>query len=199
MIDELPGDGLKAIWHNQATETSTMTLRLIQMKARELQAQTRRKLLGTVVGPLAAALFYAFGLRQFPRLSNTLHPLFLLALLWSLCGLYFLNRAMWSPLMPGDAGLSTGLEFCRAELARRRQLLRRLLLWSLGPLLLTLATFILAVAMSGAGNQRLLPNGLPFLILVVLWIVAYFAMRAREQRELQREIEELEEMGRLAG
>lgn len=43
------------------------------------------------------------------------------------------------------------------------------------------------------------PVGLPFLGLVVVWIVAYFVLRSREQRQLQREIEELEELGIPAG
>lgn len=195
MSDEFPGDKLKAIWHNQQTETSAMTVKLIQSKARELQSKTRKKLLGTLVGPLAAALIYMLGLKLFPRLASILHPLFLAALVWSLCGLYFLNRAMWSGVMPGDAGLATGLDFCREELERRRQLLRRLLVWSLGPLLLSLGTFILALALSGSANKGLVPSGLPFLGLLVVWIVAYFVLRAKEQRELQREIEELKELG----
>jgi hypothetical protein len=46
---------------------------------------------------------------------------------------------MWSMEMPADAGLSTGLQFCRDEIERRRTLLRRVLFWSLGPILLALA------------------------------------------------------------
>jgi hypothetical protein len=65
-----------------------------------------------------------------------LHPLCAFTLVWSLVGLYFLNRGTWSTVMPGVAGLSTGLEFCRGEIERRRYLLRRVLLWSLGPVLL---------------------------------------------------------------
>ncbi|MGJ5819302.1 hypothetical protein [Paludibaculum fermentans] len=196
MSDELPGNELKAIWHNQPTEPSTMTLKLMRSKVRDLQAKTRRQALGALAGPLAAALVYAFGMRQFPRLAHVMHPLFLIALGWSLLGIYFLNHEMWSPAMPGDAGLSTGLEFCRAELERRRKLLSRLLLWSFGPILLTLGTFLLALALSGAAGKGLFPNGLPFMALLVIWILAYFARRAKEQRILQREIEELDDLAR---
>ena len=51
-----------------------MTLKLIRSKARELQAKTRRKLLGTVAGPLAAAFFYAFGIREFAPLGTRAAP-----------------------------------------------------------------------------------------------------------------------------
>ena len=160
-----------------------MTMKLIRSKARDLQAKTRRQLLGTVAAPLAAAFLYAFGIREFPALEHVLHPLFA-----------FLNRGVWSTVMPGDAGLSTGLEFCRGEIERRRYLLRRVLLWSLGPVLLAIGTFILGLAMIGTTDRGLFPNGLPFLALVVVWILAYFVMRAREQRELKQELDELNDV-----
>lgn len=96
--------------------------------------------------------------------------------------------------MPGDAGPSTGLEFCRREIERQRDLLRRVLLWSFGPVLLTIGTFILALAMVGAKDRGIFPNGLPFLALIVVWVVAYFIIRFREQGELHREIDELNDI-----
>src|SRR6185503_5210420 len=98
----------------------------IQWKARELHAKTRRQLLGTLAGPLVAAFFYVIGTKSFPLLQPVLQPFFALALAWSLVGLYFLNLGMWSAAMPGDAGLSTGLEFCRREIGRQRNLGRRI-------------------------------------------------------------------------
>lgn len=196
MRNELPGNDAKTVWQNQPTETPTMTLELIRSKARELHAKTRRQLLGTLAGPLPAAFFYAFGMREFPRLQHVLHPLFAFALLWSLVGLYFLTRGMSSTVMPGDAGLSTGLEFCRREIERRDYLLRRVLLWSFGPVLLAIGTFILALALVGSRDRALIPNGLPFLGFVAMWICGYFVMRMREQRELKRESEELNNIER---
>jgi hypothetical protein len=171
-----------------------MTLKLIQRRSRDLRARTRRKLLGTLVGPFAAGLFYAYGMKEFAPLRQVLQPLFAFALAWSLAGLYFLNRGMWSAVMPGDAGLSTGLEFCRREIERQRDLVRRVLLWTFGPIMLTIGTFILALAMVSTKDKGLFPNGLPFLIAIVAWIFAYFAIRVREQRELQREFDELNDI-----
>jgi hypothetical protein len=147
-----------------------------------------------LAGPLAAGLFYAFGMKSFPALEQVLQPLFAVALAWSLAGLYILNRGMWSAVMPGDAGLSTGLEFCRREIERQRDLVRRVLLWSLGPVMLAIGTLILALAMVSTKDRGLIPNGLPFLIAIVVWIIAYFNIRFREQRELQREIDELNDI-----
>ena len=173
-----------------------MTLDVIRSKARELRAKTRKQLLGTVAGPLAAAFLYAFGMKEFPAMQQPVRVLFLFAIGWSVVGLYFLNRGMWSAMMPGDAALSTGLEFCRREIERRRNLLRRLLLWSLAPILLAIATFIAALAMLGTKHKSLFPNALPFMALVAIWICAYFFRRMQEQRELNREIVELDDLGR---
>lgn len=196
MRSELPGDGPKDIWLSQPTETRTMTLKLIQQRPRELRAKTRRKLLGTLAGPLAAGLFYAFAIKEFAALGQVLQPLFVVALAWSLAGLYFLNRGMWSAEMPAEAVLSTGLAFCRREIERQRDLVRRLLLWSFGPVMLAIGTFILALAMVSTKDKGLFPNGLPFLIAVAVWISAYFIIRWREQRDLQRDLDELNDIER---
>lgn len=74
-------------------------------------------------------------------------------------GPYFLNRGMWSTtVMPGDAELSTGLEFCRREIERRHCLLRRVLLWSFGPVLLATGAFVLALAMIGTKRPGTIPE-----------------------------------------
>ncbi|MGI8744197.1 MAG: hypothetical protein ACR2NN_16810 [Bryobacteraceae bacterium] len=194
MRDDFHGDDLRTIWQNQPTEASTMTLEKIRQKARELHAKTRRELLGTLTVPLVVALFYAFGIKQFPPLQQVLQPLFAFALAWSLAGLYFLNRGKWSGAMPGDSGFSAGLELCRREIERRRDYFRHVLLWSFGPVLLVIGTFILALAI--VAGRGIFPNAMPFIMLVVVWIAAYFVIRVRKQRELQREIDELNDIER---
>ena len=169
-----------------------MTLEKIRQKARELHAKTRRQLLGNVAVPLIVVASLRFRHETVPR-SSAATRYSCSRFVWSLAGLYFLNRGMWSAAMPGDAGLSTGLEFYRREIERRRYLFRRVLLWSFGPVLLTIGTFILALAIE-AGDQGIFPNAIPFMTLVVVWIAAYFVIRMREQRELQREIDELNDI-----
>jgi hypothetical protein len=162
----------------------------IRRKARELHRQTRRKLLGTLTVPFVVGFFCVFVSEQFPGLKRVLEPLFAFAFAWSLAGVYFLNRGNWSRVMPVDAGFSAGLEFCRREIARRRDYSRRSLLWSLGPMLLAIGAFIAALAM--VAGRRIVPNAVPFISLVAVWISAYFLItRVREQRQLQREIDEL--------
>ena len=151
--------------------------------------------MGTVAGPLAAGVFCAYGMKEFAGLRQVLQLPFACAIAWSLAGVYFLNRGLWTAQIPetqpGDAGLSTGLEFCRREIARQRDLVRRALVWSFGPIMLAIGTFVAALAEVSSRERGIFPNGLPFLILVVVWIVAWFAIRLREQRGLQSEIDEL--------
>lgn len=144
--------------------------------------------------PLAIALLYALGIVQFPLLQQVLHPLFAFALVWSLAGTYLVSRGNWSGAMPGDAGVSAGLEFCRREIERRQDFFRRVLLWLFGPVMLAIGTFVLALAMIESKN--FFPNAMPFMVLVALWIAVYFFARVREQGTLRREIDELNDIER---
>lgn len=196
MRNDSPEIDPKRIWQGQPAGSSQITSEKIRLKMRELHAKTRKQVLGSVVAPVAAVFFYVFDAKEFPSLGYVLQPLTICALLWSFAGLFFLNRGMWPLELPPDAGLTTGLDFCRREIERRRLLLRRVLFWSFGPVLLCLASVILALVLAGTRDRSLFPNGLPFLALVAAWIVGYFVVRLREQRELQREANELNEIGR---
>lgn len=190
MPDNLPNDDAKNLWQSQTTEKVEMSSILIRSKSRDLRARTRRKLMGLITAPAAVAFFYAFGARQLQL--NGFHWLFALTLAWSLAGLYVLSRGAPTPDLAEDAGLNTGLEFCRRELERQRAIVRGLLIWSLAPMLTGIATFLLAVAMV----TSLLPKALPFLGLLVIWLVSFMVIRWREQRSLERELKEIREIER---
>jgi hypothetical protein len=192
MQNDSPENGVRTIWLNQPTEKPTVISKLIEQRTRQLRAKTRWKLIGTVAGPLGAGFFYAYSMKAFPALRQVLQPSFALAVAWSLAGLYFLNRGMWPAATPGNVGLNTGLEVCRLEIKRQLDLVRRSLVWSFGPVMLAVATFILALAM--ISTRTIIPSALPFLIVLVVWIVAFFVIRLRQQRELQREIDELKDI-----
>jgi hypothetical protein len=52
---------------------------------------------------------------------------------------------MWSPALPAQSGLTTSLEFYRREIERRRSLVRRFPGWSFGPMVLTIAAFVVPI------------------------------------------------------
>lgn len=198
MRNDSSGNDPKTIWQNQPTEPSAMTLEKIRQKTQELHAKTRRKLLGNVVVPFFVVAFYGFSMKQFH--DPVLRSMFAFAIAWSLAGLYFLNRGMWSGMLPADAASSTGLECYRREVERRRSLSSRFMLWGLGPVIFAIATLIMLILSLGTGSgislSRALRNMTPFLTLLVLWLVGVFVIRMRDQRELQREIDELNDIER---
>ena len=186
-----------------------MTLEKIRQKTQELHAKTRRQMIGSFIVPLAVFAFYGYGIAKFP--DPVLRTVFACAIAWSLAGQYFLNRGMWSAMLPGDAALSTGLESYRREVERQRSLFGRFMLWQFGPLMFAIATLILLILTLGIGNRGMPLNGAiltgailtgallkmsPFLTLMAIWIVSFFVIRMRAQRQLQREIDELNEIER---
>jgi hypothetical protein len=193
MANDSSGNDPRTIWQNQLTEASAMTLEKIQEKVRQLHAKTRRQMLGNLVVPLVVSALCGFGMKQFPHPG--LRSLFALSITWSLAGLYFLNRGMWSAMLPEEAALSTGLESYRREVERRRSLTGRVLLWGFGPVVFAVATLIVLILTLGTGSGMRLQEALlkmtPFLSLLAVWFGGFFVIRMRQQRELQREIEEL--------
>jgi hypothetical protein len=194
MRDDFSENALQKIWQSQPTEPTVMTLEKIREKVQVLHTKKRRQLLGALTGPLVATFFFVFGVKQFPSLQPVLQAVFALALVWSLAGLYFLSRGRWSSGVPEDVGFSAGLSFCRREIERQRDYLRRVVLWGFGPVLLAIGTFIWALAM--VAGRQIFPKAMPLITLVFVWIAAYFVIRMRQQRGLQREIDELNDIER---
>ena len=193
MQNDSPGNDPRKIWQNQPTEPSIMTLLLIRKKTRELHAKTRGELLRSLAGPLIVVVLGGFGLR-FSDL--VLRVVFVVAMAWSIAGQYFLNRGLWSGAKPEDAALTASLESYRQEVERRRFLFSRVLQWNLGPVLLVIAAWILMSVRMGVLDRTTLPKAAPFLTLLAVWLVAVVVIRIRQQRELQREIDDLDEIGR---
>jgi hypothetical protein len=176
----------KAIWQDQPTEPSAMTLEKIRQKTQQLHAKTRRALLRGITVPLVIVFLSGYAITWVD--GPVVRAVFAFAISWSLAGQYFLNRGMWSPAAEPVSG--TGLESYRREVERRRTLSRRFLGWFLAPVILALAAFT-APLLNLAIRKGMLRNTMPFLVLLVIWIVSVFARRILDQRELRREIDEL--------
>ena len=200
MPNDVPGDDPRAIWLNQPTEPSAMRLGklLLRQKARELHAKTRRELFKNIAAAFLFTVISAFGIAwtsdPLPRTA------FALTAAWALAGQYFLNRGMWLAPLPGDAALITSLEFCRREIEGRRRLFRNLLWWVFGPVVLMVAAIVLSIVSSGAGGWgwSIILNMAPFLALLAIWALSMIVIRVRQQRGLQREIEDQIERERAA-
>jgi hypothetical protein len=175
-----------------------MTLEKIRQKTQELHAKTRRGLLGGIAVSLLIAGISVYGIALGD--GTLVRAVFAFAIAWSLAGQYFVNRGMWPATTPGDAALNTGIESYRREVERRRYLSARFLLWSFGPVVLAIAALIVLLLSFGIRRGMLLKGTLfhmiPFLAMLAIWIVGVFVMRMRDRRELQREIDELNDIER---
>jgi hypothetical protein len=178
----------KNVWQNQPSELSAMTLMMIRQKVQELQAKTRRMLVGNIAAVLIVVASAWFGFLHTDSLVY--RSAFVISVLWAVAGQFFLQRGLWSSASPAQWALVPGVEFYRREIDRRLSVQGRLLQWSLGPMILNLA--LLGLLLTGMARTMSKPGAaLPFTTLCAVWLVAAIALRSKQQRQLKAEREEL--------
>jgi hypothetical protein len=192
MQDDPQDNNLKGIWQNQPMEASQMTIEGLQKKARALRAKTRRELGASIAMALIVFAIAGFGILHTHSLGVRL--VFGLAIAWALAGQYLLHRGMWSATAPGDAARSSGLEFYRQQVEQRFSVFRRVLQWSFGPVVLSIATLILVLVGIAENQSRSVEKVIPFCTCFAIWIVVFFVLRSRSQRKLRQEIDELNDI-----
>jgi len=196
MPNDSSTNDLKTIWQNQPTEPSKMTLVMIRHKTQQLQAGTRRALLNEIAASVFLVGFYGVGIWWVH--GAALRAAFVLAIVWTLSGQFFVDRGRLSESSQLDVSLNTSLQSYRREVERRRYLSGRFLLWSFGPAVLAigaLSIYLLTLIWNhGAWSQGYLLSTMPFFALLGLWFVGVFVLRMRHRRELQREIDQLSEV-----
>lgn len=181
----------KAIWQSQPTEPSKMTLVMIRHKTQELQQKTRRELFGQISASLFLVACYGVGIWCIR--AAVVRAIFALAIAWTLVGQYLVARGNLSDPAQLEVSLSTSLESYRREVERSRHLSSRFLLWMFAPTLLALGTFCAYVLTWTHGFVR---STAPFFTLLGVWFVLLFLQRMRQRRDLQREIDQLNEVER---
>src|SRR5438874_4582800 len=125
MRDDLPANDPRTIWQNQPTEPSSITSEQIRWKARKLRAKTLRERLRNIVMPLLVIGFSGLAIAQ--ARDAVQRTIYAFAIAWALLGRFILHRRIWRATLPGDSALSTGLEFYRREIERRRYLFHHVL------------------------------------------------------------------------
>lgn len=189
MPDDSHKDNPKTIWQDQPMEAPTMTLEVIHEKAREYRSKKRRALVGSIVTVLLIVAISVFGIQH--GSGGGVRMLFALAIVWALAGQSFLHRGKWQPGLPDDATFRTGLDFYRRELEQQQDLVRRILQWSLGPVILSVFSLILVLVEMATGRGLPISRVLPFTILFIVWLISFFVLRSRDQKKLRREFDEL--------
>jgi hypothetical protein len=189
MPDDAPNDTPQKVWQNQPMEAHPMTLEMIRQKAREYRAKARRELAASVAIVLIVVAVSVFGIIHGSGAGTRM--IFALAILWVLAGQAFLHRGMWQPGLPVDATLSAGLDFYRRELEQQQDLVRRILRWTFGPVILSVGSLIVVLIEMARGWSKPISAIMPFATLFVIWIILFFVLRSRNRKKLQREIEQL--------
>jgi hypothetical protein len=191
MPNESSANDPKTIWQSQPTEPSKMTLVMIRHKTQQLHAQTRRDRFAEIAASVIMIGFYGCGIWWIH--AAALRAIFALAIAWTLAGQSFVDRRSLSDASQLEVPLSTSLESYRREVERRRDLSSRFLLWSFGPGILALGAFCAYLLAWTHGFVR---STAPFFTLLGLWFVLLFFQKMRQKRDLQREIDQLNEVER---
>jgi len=160
--------------------------RLATRRASEIYANTRFEILVSIGSAIAFLTVMAL---RFPSLRTPYSELGAAAVItWIIVACYRFRDQIWrSPR--ADAVFETGVSYYSSELKRRRNHLRNTWIWH-GPVLLACLTF---AATAGAMSYPRLERTGPFVLLLLIWIASAVWRRARQARELQKEIDELGE------
>jgi hypothetical protein len=190
--DSFPNDP-KSIWQNQPTEPSKMTMKMIRRKTQQLHTKTRRELLNSIVVSLFVVGLSIFGITRVH--GAAIRAVFVLTIGWTLAAQFFVYRGSLADSEPSDVSLNTSLQSYRREVERQRYLSSRFLVWSFGPYMLAVGAMS-ALLLAIVRPHGFLRNSIPFFTMLGLWFIAVFVIRMQQQHDLQREIDELNEIER---
>lgn len=190
MPDERKPQDPGSLWRSQAGEgVEMMPSQFVRRRAREIESKTCWEIVMSVG---AAVFFVAFITWRFGFPQDRAQRLVLaLAVAWMLASIYLSRHRIWRRKpMPPDAAVTTGLEYYRKRLEDRRDHLKREWLWH-GPVLLACLLFFQIIFGNRLPSPERLLKTLPFVVLLGVWIVVGAWQRWRMAKEIQREIDEL--------
>ena len=167
-----------------------MSLEEIRRKSREFQRKVWRDVMGCLVA-LAAVL----GLAAWNfTVLHTRGDSFVgaaIAVIGAFVA-YQIYRKCPRGGVPPDGTLAASVEAYRAQLARRREALRRMWAWYGGPVLGIMLAFALRVPLAELNHPGLWLNVMPFSVLAVAWSIALAYLSHRQARKLEDEMDALE-------
>ena len=171
------------LWQLQPSEARAIALYEIHRKAKEEERKSRRQ----AVGNLAfSVMLIGFSVWQAVMGRNLLQRIaFALIGTWTLVAVIFAIQRLRSA---GIAVASTGVDYYRAMLGRRRDQIQGAWLGLFGPILCACAAFVVPVI----PNLSQAKNAIPFFLLLVAWAVMYALKAATELRYIRRELAQLE-------
>ena len=188
-MTEPPEDPAKLLWRQQDAETPIMTTLAVRALARGHAERIRNQLLLGYV--LAGVLALRFGFMAFhaPNMVARCGYLLIIAGLGWMIWCISLQRPGRMP--DAGASASTLIAFHRAELKRQKKPHLYLLIAG-GPMIAGMLVVLLGLQQ--AHPIALARGVIPFLGLLALWFVAGWFLQRRQAGQIQRQIDELDEM-----
>lgn len=205
MPNEFPMNDPQSVWQNQRTEPLRMSANDLRRKALEAQSKARFTVLFTIIIGIMSCVVFAWSFaKSNAALARMGYGLVSLCMIYAA---YHVYKWTWPGNLPEGAPINTCLEFYRRALEKQRDYGHR---WRRSGLpALTLLGVVMAAVGTGArnapprwllalgANKHPLLNGLPFFLLLAIWLVAFLILRKKQgPKTLQREIEELRALER---
>ena len=184
-------DSPEALWQSQKKEHQDMTVADVRRMAQTFQRKIRRRNAREYVFAVAGTVVYAVFIWLLPGMLTRIGSAV------TLLSIYFvvhqLRRDGAAREVPADAAARDCLAFHRGELARQRDLLRRVGRWQLAPMLPGLALFFAGLWITHVDDRgdAVIMTASGLLMAAVLLLVYWLNVRAAN--ELQRQIDMLTE------
>jgi hypothetical protein len=189
MPEESKPNDAGAVWRDQPEEKLAVNMQeFMCRRTRELHSGTRLEIFMSIASALVLLVIFAW---RFALAQDTVQQLGMAAVtVWVLISVYRFSDRLRDGPPTHDALATTGLEYYRKELERRRDHLRNSWVWY-GPLFLAcliLATVVARTTLPSVARWR---TALPVIALLVVWVGFDFDRRRRQANELQEEIDEV--------
>jgi hypothetical protein len=195
MPNDFSPDDPRNVWQNQPVEVYQMSADLIRGRAQRRYQQLLLQARASIALGFVLCGLFAFSAAK----AHALLPRtgWAIVSLWCAWFAYHAYRWFWPERLAVDAPFGTSLEFYRRELERRRDYLRHG--WRRAGLIFCFLGLGLVVLPPIVRSPGLAANAVPFFIILTVWFVAYFRLRAGGRRKLEQEIEELRAFERESG
>jgi hypothetical protein len=184
-------DSPEALWQSQKKEHQDMTLADIRRKAQAFQTRIRRRNAREYLFAVAGTLLYVVFIWLLPGMLTKIGSAVTLLSIYSV--VYQLRRDGAAREVPVDAAAADCLAFHRRELARQRDLLRRVGPWHIGPMVPGLALFFGGLWLANVDDlgDAVVMTISGLLMAAVLLLV--YRLNVRAANELQRQLDLLAE------
>ncbi len=195
MENKRPSRDLKALWRDQATEDSSVTLDNIRKHAETFQRKIRRRNLREIFAAAAVILLFGWYTWIFPGwMIKTGSMLTILGTMWIVRQLH---RRASAAALPESSGIAL-IEFHRQELVRQRDAARSAGRWYIAPVIpgagmVTLGRYF---QFHAPGRTVAMDHQIIILctLLVALVFVIIWLLNAWAAERLQRRIDELDKL-----